>query len=107
VEAVIIFLLTIVAGVGAYWLRCKHLFIYGIVELFAALVIIFVTAFPQGNALLMAEQPWWGGWFKDAAGLFAGAYVMVRSFDNIDRGWPKGFWPAARSMVTRAFPRDR
>lgn len=94
---VIGFFVTIVFGLGFYWLRCRCQFVYGLIELGVALIIIFLTFVPQATYLAIEPQPgplwwwpfsWWGWFLSKAVGISAGVYVMVRALDNILKGWP-------------------
>ena len=51
--AVVWILMTVVGGLLFYGLRCRYQFVYGLIELGAALTIIFLTFVPQTNFLLL------------------------------------------------------
>jgi hypothetical protein len=81
-------ILTIALGVYFYVVRCRWQLVYGAIEILAALVIIFVTFYPQTNYLLLAESSWQGWLLRKGVGALAGMYVMVRGLDNIEKGLP-------------------
>jgi hypothetical protein len=61
--AVVGILMTVVGGLLFYGLRCRYQFAYGLIELGAALTIIFLTFFPQEAYLELAAGPSRWGWF--------------------------------------------
>ena len=72
------YVLTTLLGVCFYVVRCRWQLVYGALEIFAALVIIFVTFYPQTNHLLLAEASWQSWFLRTGVGALAGMYVMVR-----------------------------
>jgi hypothetical protein len=98
-------LMTIVGGLLFYGLRCRYQFVYGLIELGAALTIIFLTFLPQTPSYLeLAEQPsWWGSFLSQGVGISAGIYVLVRALDNIEKGWPPHRWERTRRNFRRVF----
>ena len=63
-----------VAAIGAavffYWIRCQSRFWYGVIEIGVAVLIIFLTFYPQTNNLQLAQpSPW--SWLTTAAGALA------------------------------------
>jgi hypothetical protein len=54
--AVVWILMTVVGGLLFYGLRCRYQFVYGLIELGAALTIIFLTFVPQTNFLLLRRS---------------------------------------------------
>ena len=102
--AVVWILMTVVCGLLFYGLRCRYQFVYGLIELGAALIIIFLTFVPQGPAYLevMSQPSLWGSLLSKAVGVSAGIYVMVRALDNIEKGWPPR-WGRTRGNFRRVF----
>jgi len=92
---------TVMAGIGFYWLRCRHQFWYGMIEILVAVSAIVVTWFPPFAYLLVADPYFLGGPTTRAVGIFSGIYVLVRGMDNIDRGLPQVF----RNKWDRLFPK--
>jgi hypothetical protein len=102
--AVVWILMTVVCGLLFYGLRCRYQFVYGLIELGAALIIISLTFFPQNNYLGLAAGPSWLGWFlSSGVGISAGIYVLVRALDNIEKGWPPHRWERTRRNFRRVF----
>jgi hypothetical protein len=54
-------------------------------------VIIFLTFNPPAVSLILEDYSRWGLFLSKGAGIFAGVYVMVRAFDNIEQGLPARF----------------
>jgi hypothetical protein len=97
-------LATVVVALCFYWLRCRYLFAYGVIELGAALTIIFLTFVPQATYLMFEPGPsWWGLLLSKGVGISAGIYVMVRALDNIEKGWPQSRWQRTRRNFRRIF----
>ena len=96
----------VVAAIGAavffYWIRCQTRFWYGAIEIGVAILIIFLTFYPQTNYLLLTESSPWG-WLSRAAGALAGIYVIVRGLDNIE----SGLKPRSRERWKRLFYSQR
>jgi hypothetical protein len=78
--------ISIVVGLLLYVLRSRCRFLYGLLELVAALAVIVLTFFPQTYALLIQNPPVWGSVLSTGAGVLAGIYVMIRALDNIHAG---------------------
>jgi hypothetical protein len=100
--AFIAIVVTILFGIGFYIVRCRWQLAYGAIEILAALVIIFVTFYPQTNYLLLEESSWESWLLRKGVGALAGMYVMVRGLDNIEKGLP----PQWRGGWTRLFYGD-
>jgi hypothetical protein len=110
--AVIGFFVTVGFGLGFYLLRCRYQFVYGVIELCVALIIIILTFVPQATYLAIDPEPgplwwwpfsWWGWVLSKAVGISAGIYVMVRALDNIEKGWPQSRWERTRRNFRRIF----
>jgi hypothetical protein len=86
--ALVAIVVTIFLGIVFYVMRCRWQLAYGVFELFASLGIIFVTFYPQTNYLLIQESSWESWLLQKGIGALAGIYVMVRGFDNIEKGMP-------------------
>jgi hypothetical protein len=79
---------TVILGVCFYVVRCRWQLVYGVLEIVAAMAIIFVTFYPQTNYLLLQEFSWQAWLLRKGVGALAGIYVMVRGLDNIEKGLP-------------------
>ena len=86
-------LLLVIVGVIFYWLRSRHRFYYGIVEVVAAMLVTFLTFYPQTNYLLINGPTFPGSMRRETAGFFAGVYIFVRGMDNIAQALPSGLQP--------------
>ena len=102
--AVVQILTTVGVGLFFFWLRGRYQFVYGLIELAAALIIIFLTFVPQGPAYLelMSQPSLLGSLLSKAVGVSAGIYVLVRALDNIEKGWPPR-WERTRRQFRRVF----
>jgi hypothetical protein len=101
--AVVLILATVAVGLLFYRLRCCCQFVYGLIELGAALIIIFLTFVPQTSYLLLLGRPsWWGWLLSNAVGISAGIYVLMRALDNIEKGWPPR-WERTHRNFRRVF----
>jgi|EndMetStandDraft_5_1072996.scaffolds.fasta_scaffold185694_2 hypothetical protein len=101
----------VVAAIGTalffYWIRCQTRLWYGVIEIAVAVLIIFLTFYPQTNYLLIAQSSQWS-WLSRAAGALAGIYVIVRGLDNIENGlgerardrWRQLFYAPIRSWFS-------
>jgi len=69
----------------AYWMREHRRWLYGVMEIFFALVLLVVTVYQsmRGSA---APPGWSFPLVSDLAKYAAAIYVMVRGFDNIGQG---------------------
>jgi hypothetical protein len=71
-----------------YWLRCKHRTLYGALEIFFALVLMYVGLFPAQTHALLVRGPTHSeiviGAVTKFVTLFGAVYVFVRGLDNID-----------------------
>jgi hypothetical protein len=93
-------ILTLLVAVLFYWLRCRHRFAFGCVEIVVAVVVITFTFVPQTDYLLLnGPSSILGHLLSEAAGLSAGVYIFVRGMDNIAQDLPVGW----RLMWHRVF----
>jgi hypothetical protein len=99
--------LTVIVGGLAYWARCQHQFLYGVLEIVIALVVIVLTfapqtGFPQTASSLLVQGPSvWGVLLPKGIGASAGVYIMVRGLDNMEKGLPVS-WRATWNRLFRA-----
>jgi hypothetical protein len=91
--AVIWLVLLILVGTGFYWLRSRCRFWYGLVEVGAAILVTFLTFYPQTNYLLGNGPTFPGSLLRGTAGFFAGVYIFVRGMDNIAQDLPNALKP--------------
>jgi hypothetical protein len=79
--------LTIAAGAFFYWLRGRCRWVYGIVEIAVALLIIFLIWFPHGYRLLsVGGETFWDIFLSKTVSIFVGVYAFVRGCDNLIGG---------------------
>jgi len=86
------FIVTVLAGVGFYLLRCQIRWLYGLIEIIVALVIMFFASFPVANALYVEGSYGFGLSAYLTWGVITrltGVYVLVRGLDNFEVGLPK------------------
>jgi hypothetical protein len=88
----ILFDITLVVffGIVMYLIRCRAQLVYGIVEVVAALVVVYL-AFRPPYSVLVIEQGYspWGVQLQHYYGLLAGVYIFVRGMDNIGSALPR------------------
>jgi hypothetical protein len=84
------FVAAILFGVFLYWLRCRHLVLYGVAEIVVALALIYVFFFPERHGFPLMNEwmgnlpPVLGEPLSRAVNLFGGLYALVRGLDNVD-----------------------
>ncbi|MER9524114.1 hypothetical protein NKI96_11065 [Mesorhizobium sp. M0292] len=69
----------------AYWTREHRRWLYGLLEIFFALVLLVVTVY-QSMRGVPVPQGWSFPLVADLSKYAASLYVMVRGFDNIGQG---------------------
>jgi hypothetical protein len=99
-----VFVIAIV-GLAAYRLRRSRRFCYGLIEITVALIVIFLTVFPQTSYLLLEGdqgQSWLGWLLCKSVGALTGIYVLVRGLDNMDHDLPKVLVPVWERLFGRS-----
>jgi hypothetical protein len=72
-------ILTLLVAVLFYWLRCRHRFAFGCVEIVVAVVVITFTFVPQTDYLLLnGPSSILGHLLSEAAGLSRRLYLCAR-----------------------------
>jgi rhomboid family protein len=77
---------TVLAGVGAYWLRNNHRAMYGLSEIAVGLLLMYLAWFPHSYALLYSEPGAIDKLLTMPVQIFAGIYAFVRGCDNFLSG---------------------
>ncbi|WFU14417.1 hypothetical protein [Bradyrhizobium sp. CB3481] len=96
------FVLLMFAGFVAYWLRCRHRFSYGILEIIAAVGLMIIAVFhPEAGHLSLGNGSVFGEVLSSALSFIASVYLMVRGLDNMDNDLPLSW----RSRWDRLFPK--
>jgi hypothetical protein len=74
----------VVFGLVLYWIRCRKLFVYGALEVFAAVFTIFFSFAPasQPDMTVCNASVWWC-FFQRWLITLAGIYIFVRGLDNM------------------------
>jgi hypothetical protein len=94
--------LTLAMGIFLYRLRCTHRFLYGIIEIVASLLVMYVTWVPQRSFQLLNQgTSLLGNYIITGIGVLTGVYILVRGLDNIDTDLPVG-WRFPWDRVFRA-----
>jgi hypothetical protein len=75
-----------VVGPGLYLLRCRSLLAFGLLEVVVSAVVIYLAYYPPVVGLA-ASIGWWS-WLSEPVSIVLGLYLMVRGFDNIEKGLP-------------------
>ena len=105
----LLLLIAISAGVGFYWLRYKHLLVYGLSEVFIAVVLMIVTIFPAETYNIIYNEPSSSdvfiAWITRIATMFGAVYVFVRGLDNIDTALPSSTWHSRWNWAKQAIRR--
>jgi hypothetical protein len=94
VESIIGFVGTIALGFFFYALRIRRRLAYGLLEVLAAVLVIYFVFFPIENSYLMiaeADISPIERLLSMSAGMLAGVYILVRGLDNIDQDLPAGW----------------
>jgi hypothetical protein len=90
------FVATVIAAVFFYWLSYEHLLLYGVVEVFVAIVVMGVTIFPAETYNLIRRIPTQSDIFigrvTKTATMFGAVYVFVRGLNDIDKALPSFTW---------------
>ncbi len=84
--------LCVLAAVGLYWLRCRHLFWYGAIELVVGLIVLRQLFYPASLTLIADNPSQLGLFLTGVGGKMLGIYILVRGLDNMaimDRVFPK------------------
>jgi hypothetical protein len=100
---VIYFIVTVVAGLCLYRLRCLRPRWYGMGEIAVGVAMIYLWYWPPVSFLITEEANPWGLALSRNVSLVLGAYLLVRGMDNIDRDLPRGWRP----RWDRLFPKHR
>jgi hypothetical protein len=85
----IIVAVAIFASVLLYWMRSRHRFAYGIVELIFGLFVIVISAFSHmaPSDFAQTQRPFEP--LPTLGAIAAGVYIIVRGLDNISIALPK------------------
>lgn len=99
---VLTFVVLILFGFVAYWIRSKNRFSYGVIEVIAAVGLMIISVFhPEPGHLLVSDGSAFGRFLSAGLAYVAAIYLMVRGLDNMDSDLPTAW----RSRWDRLFPK--
>ena len=92
---VVWFFLTVIVGVAFFLLRRQIRWLYGVIEIIVALLVIFFSFFPVANTLTDEGSYGFGSsiYLTSAiVGRLTGVYILVRGLDNVEAGLSRSCW---------------
>jgi ABC-type transport system involved in cytochrome c biogenesis permease subunit len=91
--SVVYIVLTLLVAVFFYWLRCRHRFAFGCVEIVIAMLVVTFTFAPPVDYLTGDTSYGLQYLLYEAASLSAGIYIFVRGMDNMAQDLPLSWRP--------------